>query len=52
MAVDFKTFVAVAPHVARVRKPILLRGRHGRLSDCGGNGSSHCGASCFSDDRG
>jgi len=29
MAVDFKTFVTLAPHVARVRKPILLRGRHG-----------------------
>ena len=29
MAVDFKTFVNVAPHVCAVRKPILLRGRHG-----------------------
>ena len=29
MAVDFKTFSAVIPHVTRVRKPILLRGRHG-----------------------
>jgi hypothetical protein len=29
MAIDFKTFVTLAPHVARVRKPILLRGRHG-----------------------
>ena len=29
MAVDFKTFSAVIPHVARVRKPVLLRGRHG-----------------------
>ena len=34
MAVDFKTFVAVAPHVARVRKPILLRGRHGIGKSC------------------
>ena len=29
MAVDFKTFRACAPHVINVRKPILLRGRHG-----------------------
>lgn len=29
MAIDFKTFNRIAPHVARVRKPILLRGRHG-----------------------
>ena len=29
MAVDFKTFLSVAPHIADVRKPILLRGRHG-----------------------
>lgn len=29
MAVDFKTFRACAPHVIKVRKPILLRGRHG-----------------------
>ncbi len=29
MAIDFKTFVQVAPHVANIRKPILLRGRHG-----------------------
>ena len=29
MAVDFKTFVSIAPHVVDVRKPILLRGRHG-----------------------
>ncbi len=34
MAVDFKTFVTVAPHVARVRKPILLRGRHGVGKSC------------------
>ena len=34
MAVDFKTFVAVAPHVAAVRKPILLRGRHGVGKSC------------------
>ncbi len=29
MAVDFKTFNLVAPHVLKVRKPVLLRGRHG-----------------------
>ena len=29
MAVDFKTFVSVVPHVAAVRKPVLVRGRHG-----------------------
>ena len=29
MAVDFKTFIQVAPHVVSARKPILLRGRHG-----------------------
>lgn len=34
MAVDFKTFVQVAPHVARVKKPILLRGRHGVGKSC------------------
>jgi len=34
MAVDFKTFVSVAPHVARVRKPVLLRGRHGIGKSC------------------
>jgi hypothetical protein len=34
MAVDFKTFVAVAPLVAAVKKPILLRGRHGIGKSC------------------
>ena len=34
MAVDFKTFNAVAPLVANVRKPILLRGRHGVGKSC------------------
>ena len=29
MTVDFKTFRNVAPHVIAVRKPVLLRGRHG-----------------------
>lgn len=29
MSVDFKTFRLCAPHVIKVRKPILLRGRHG-----------------------
>jgi len=34
MAVDFKTFNAVAPLVAAVKKPILLRGRHGVGKSC------------------
>lgn len=29
MAIDFKTFNQIAPHVLAVRKPILIRGRHG-----------------------
>ena len=29
MAIDFKTFNQVVPHVAAVHKPVLLRGRHG-----------------------
>ena len=29
MAVDFKTFRSVASHVIAVKKPVLLRGRHG-----------------------
>ncbi len=29
MAIDFKTFGSVVPHVARVKKPVLIRGRHG-----------------------
>ena len=29
MAVDFKTFLQVVPHVAVTKKPVLLRGRHG-----------------------
>jgi hypothetical protein len=29
MAVDFKTFMQVAPHILAVNKPILIRGRHG-----------------------
>ena len=29
MAIDFKTFNKVAPLIARVKKPILLRGKHG-----------------------
>jgi len=29
MAVDFKTFLQVVPHVTRTGKPVLLRGRHG-----------------------
>ncbi len=29
MSVDFATFAVLAPHIAAVRKPILLRGRHG-----------------------
>jgi len=29
MAVDFKTFLKVVPHITNVRKPVLIRGRHG-----------------------
>jgi len=29
MAIDFKTFTQIAPHVLAVGKPILIRGRHG-----------------------
>jgi hypothetical protein len=29
MAIDFKSFLQCAPHVISVRKPILVRGRHG-----------------------
>tara|TARA_R110000824_G_scaffold8737_5_gene39700 strand:- start:11949 stop:13001 length:1053 start_codon:yes stop_codon:yes gene_type:complete len=29
MAIDFKSFRACAPHVLAVRKPVLIRGRHG-----------------------
>ena len=29
MAVDFKTFSEIVEHVTAVRKPVLLRGRHG-----------------------
>tara|TARA_R110000824_G_scaffold286694_1_gene474816 strand:- start:2149 stop:3231 length:1083 start_codon:yes stop_codon:yes gene_type:complete len=29
MAIDFKTFTEIVPHVCNVRKPVLLRGRHG-----------------------
>lgn len=29
MAVDFKTFQLVVPFVTRVKKPVLIRGRHG-----------------------
>ena len=34
MSVDFKTFNQVAPLVAAVKKPILLRGRHGVGKSC------------------
>ena len=34
MAVDFKTFNLAAPLVAAVKKPILLRGRHGIGKSC------------------
>jgi len=34
MAVDFKTFNNVAPLVAAVKKPVLLRGRHGVGKSC------------------
>ena len=29
MAVDFKTFTQIVEHVTNVKKPVLLRGRHG-----------------------
>jgi len=29
MAVDFKTFLKLVPHVVNVKKPVLIRGRHG-----------------------
>ena len=29
MSIDFKTFNSVVPHVLAVKKPVLLRGRHG-----------------------
>ena len=29
MAITFKTFIDIVPHVAAIRKPVLLRGRHG-----------------------
>jgi hypothetical protein len=29
MAVDFKTFLKVVPHVTAIKKPVLIRGKHG-----------------------
>ena len=29
MAVDFKTFLSVVPHIINARYPVLVRGRHG-----------------------
>ena len=29
MAVDFKTFIGLAPHVSKAGLPVILRGRHG-----------------------
>ena len=29
MSVDFKTFLNIVPHVTDIKKPVLLRGRHG-----------------------
>jgi hypothetical protein len=29
MAIDFKTFLSIVPYVLDVRKPVLIRGRHG-----------------------
>ena len=29
MAIDFKTFLKVVPHITAVKKPVLIRGRHG-----------------------
>jgi len=34
VAVDFKTFISVVPHVTAVRKPVLIRGRHGVGKSC------------------
>ena len=34
MAIDFKTFVDIVPHVLNVKKPVLLRGRHGVGKSC------------------
>ena len=34
MAVDFKTFFSVVPHVTAVLKPVLIRGRHGVGKSC------------------
>jgi MoxR-like ATPase len=34
MSVDFATFTKVAPHVTAVKKPVLLRGRHGIGKSC------------------
>jgi len=34
MAVDFATFVNVAPYVIDIKKPVLLRGRHGIGKSC------------------
>ncbi len=34
MSVDFETFIKVAPHVTAVKKPVLLRGRHGIGKSC------------------
>ena len=29
MAVDFKTFLQTVPYITAIKKPVLLRGRHG-----------------------
>ena len=34
MAVVFKTFISVVPHVTAVLKPVLIRGRHGVGKSC------------------
>ena len=34
MSVDFATFTKVAPYVTAVKKPVLLRGRHGIGKSC------------------
>jgi len=29
MAIDFKTFLSVVPHIVNAKFPVLIRGRHG-----------------------
>ncbi len=34
MSIDFATFVSIVPHVLNVKKPVLVRGRHGIGKSC------------------